>query len=277
MAAEPDRAHVGALARAFRLSWGRVPLAGTVGEKLGSAAGASTEFHDYRAYVPGDDIRHIDWKAYARSDVLTIRLFREEIAPRVDLVVDETASMALADTKAARFQELALLFCLLAREARANLKLIGGGPPREVPDPFALHHESIARPDPWPALAGSLRWRSVRIVLSDFLFPHDPAQLLRLLARDAGKLSLVQLNAPEEIDPDFRGPFRLLEVEDGGELDLVVGPDEVQRYRARYARLTADLEREARRSHAAYVGISSALTLDDTVRALVRAGILEAS
>jgi uncharacterized protein (DUF58 family) len=275
MPPEIDRAHVVALARAFRLSWGRAPLAGRVGEKLGSAAGSSTEFHDYRAYVPGDDIRYIDWKAFARSEQLTVRLFREEIAPRVDLIVDETASMALTAEKALRLHELAALFALLGQAARAAVMVTGGGPPRRVHDPFAAVKLSGARNDPWPTLAGALRRRSVRIVLSDFLFPHDPAELLRTLARDAGRLMLIQLNTPEEIDPDFRGPFRLIEIEDGRAIDLDVGAGAIARYRTRFRRLRESLKREARRTHALWCELSTALSLEAMAAALVRAGILE--
>ena len=38
--------------------------------------------------MPGDDLRHVDWAAYARSDSLNIRLYREEVAPRLDLLID---------------------------------------------------------------------------------------------------------------------------------------------------------------------------------------------
>ena len=74
-------------AAAFRLAMPRTPVGGRVGERLGSGTGSSLEFQDYRPYVPGDDLRHVDWAAYARSELLAVRLYREEVAPRIDLVL----------------------------------------------------------------------------------------------------------------------------------------------------------------------------------------------
>ena len=69
--------------------------AGGAGTTLGRRAGSSLEFRDYRDYHPGDDLRHVDWNAYARSDQLSVKLYREEVTPHVDLIVDGSRSMAL--------------------------------------------------------------------------------------------------------------------------------------------------------------------------------------
>ncbi len=98
-----------------RLAMPRTPLGGRVGERLGSGTGSSLEFQDYRPYAPGDDLRHVDWAAYARSELLTVRLYREEVAPRVDLVIDVSRSMAVTEQKLRAFGELsALLACACA-------------------------------------------------------------------------------------------------------------------------------------------------------------------
>ena len=80
---------------------GRTP-AGTVGEKLGAQVGSSIEFMDFREYAPGDDLRRIDWAAYARSDRLMVRLYREEVTPHVDFLIDRSASMDLPNTPKAQ-------------------------------------------------------------------------------------------------------------------------------------------------------------------------------
>src|SRR6476646_437313 len=78
----------------FQLGLPRTPSAGRAGELLGRGTGSSLEFQEYREYVPGDDIRHLDWGAYARSDTLMVRLFREEISPRTEILLDASRSMA---------------------------------------------------------------------------------------------------------------------------------------------------------------------------------------
>ena len=87
------------VAAAFRLAMPRTPVGGRLGERLGSGTGSSLEFQDYRQYTMGDDLRHVDWSAYARSEVLTVRLYREEVAPRIDLVLDISRSMTVTAEK----------------------------------------------------------------------------------------------------------------------------------------------------------------------------------
>src|SRR5262249_19380726 len=98
---------------AFRYALGipRNAPVGMVGSTLGQRSGSSLEFKDHRGYEPGDDLRHIDWNAYARSDQLTVKLFREEVTPHLDIVVDGSRSMALEGTpKAGACVALAAFF-----------------------------------------------------------------------------------------------------------------------------------------------------------------------
>ena len=90
----------------LRLALPRTPMRGRAGERLGSGTGSSLEFQDYRPYVPGDDLRHVDWSAYARSGLLAIRLYREEVAPRVDLVLDVSRSMSVTELKLRAYGEM---------------------------------------------------------------------------------------------------------------------------------------------------------------------------
>ena len=69
---------------------------GTAGAQLGRLAGESMEFMDHREYQPGDDLRRLDWSAYARSDKMIVKLFRQEVCPHLDLVVDGSRSIGVA-------------------------------------------------------------------------------------------------------------------------------------------------------------------------------------
>src|SRR5207253_6925536 len=69
-----------------------LPVAGRSGELLGRGTGSSVEFQEYREYLPGDDVRHVDWAAYARSDALMVRLYRDEISPRTEVLLDGSRS-----------------------------------------------------------------------------------------------------------------------------------------------------------------------------------------
>jgi len=77
-----------ACARKLRLPLRSRILQSRAGEFLGAGVGSSLDFQDHRAYVPGDDPRHINWQAFARTGHYTMKLYREEVRPIVDLVLD---------------------------------------------------------------------------------------------------------------------------------------------------------------------------------------------
>src|SRR5438552_15467907 len=112
------------VAGAFRLSMPRAPAGGRLGERLGSGTGSSLEFQDYRQYAPGDDLRHVDWAAYARSEVLTVRLYREEVAPRIDLVFDLSRSMAVTEQKFQAYAELCAFIAWCSASTEADSRVI---------------------------------------------------------------------------------------------------------------------------------------------------------
>ena len=93
----PDAAR---LAEVYRLALGERRTRGPAGERLGKGTGASLEFQDRRVYAPGDDVRHLDWAAYARTDQMMVRLYREEVLPTVELLIDGSRSMAVDPDKA---------------------------------------------------------------------------------------------------------------------------------------------------------------------------------
>src|SRR5688500_1629635 len=103
----------GALSAAarWRLPFSRQAWRGSAGNWVGAGAGSSLDFQDHRTYVPGDDPRHIHWQAFARTGALTMKLYRAEVAPFVDLLIDVSASMTLTPAKAARTDEL-VAFCV---------------------------------------------------------------------------------------------------------------------------------------------------------------------
>jgi len=83
------------LARLGRVSVGsRFTVEGTMnGSHRSRRKGLSVEFSDYRHYVAGDDIKHLDWKVYARNERLYLRQYEEETTLRVHLMVDSSSSM----------------------------------------------------------------------------------------------------------------------------------------------------------------------------------------
>jgi uncharacterized protein (DUF58 family) len=196
---------------------------GAAGELAGGGTGSSLDFQDHRPYFPGDDPRHINWQAYARTGAYTMKLFREEVRASVEIVFDVSESMFFSPEKAARSTGLLHFACEAARRAGADLAVFAAAAaghrrldPAEVAAlrwPAALP-ERPAAPPAAPDLAGlPLRPRALRLFISDLLFPGDPDALLRPLSARHGSALVFCPFAAAEAAPDWSGPCELLDVE----------------------------------------------------------------
>lgn len=248
----------------FQLGLLRSPAAGRSGELLGKGAGNSLEFQEYRQYVPGDDIRHVDWSAYARSDTLMVRLFREDISPRTEILLDASVSMTSGGEDKPRLaRQLAAAFAVMSARlgGRPAVIPLADGPPHSfgLEGLPALSRMPLTGRTTMPQLLEanlvSLKKQSLRIVISDFLFPHDPAALLRRLAREASALWVVQVLNPWEADPTPLGGRRLIDVETGLESDLVVDRRAIAEYLSRLSILRSELLKNCRRLHGLFAGV----------------------
>ena len=80
----------------------RKPMVGSVsGRHASPHRGSSVEFAEYRKYVPGDDLRRLDWRAYGRSDRFYVKEYEADTNLRLCLVLDTSGSMAFGSVKPA--------------------------------------------------------------------------------------------------------------------------------------------------------------------------------
>lgn len=270
------------LAQAWRLSRPERVARGPAGSQLGAGTGASLEFQDRRAYAPGDDVRHLDWGAYARTDELLVRVYREEVQPGVELLVDASRSMAVEPEKAQRAVDLVAFLATCARGDGRQVRIIAlGDRPRRVTFE-ELQHDGLdfdGRTPLAPALDAAralLRPLSQRIVVSDFLSPFEAAPLVRGLAARSGPLALLQLLGRIDREPPPGRALRLVDAETDATLELVLDDATIARYVERRERLTAELARECRRARGSYVELAAERGLGSLVRAeLARGGLVE--
>ena len=236
----------------YRLLLPRESLHGPDGLRLGAAAGASLDFHDFRDYHPGDDLRRLDWGVYARTDREVVRLYREEIRPHLDLFVDASASMSLPGTRKGEALESLLstlsaaadaAHCSISRTDRANP---------------AVRSEAERPPRP----------HSVRIFVSDLLFPDDPAPLLAPLADGAAALHVVQLLAADEESPTPTGAQELVDAETGERLETTLDEAAIAAYRAALAAHRDRWHQACRRLGATLSVLTDAEVLDPPHRLL---------
>ena len=261
-------AHVTALAAAACL---RLPLRsrawkGQAGEFAGSGSGSSLDFQDHRAYSPGDDPRHINWQAYARTGSYTMKLFREEVRPVVDLVLDASESMFFEERKAARTAELFYLISESCAAAGASLSIHAVRGDGTVPiDPASLRtHQWLetARSFPVtnPAMAPDiakipLRANAIRVFLSDLLFPGDPEPILRSLGQRHGSLVIFAPWLEAEVRPDWSGNYEFSDPERQTRHPHRIEPATLRRYLEAYTNHFALWKNSAQRHQAAFARI----------------------
>ena len=252
-----------------------------MGERIGAGTGSSLEFQEYRPYVNGDDLRHVDWAAYARSELLAVRLYREEVSPRIDIVIDTSRSMAVTEQKMRAYGELAGLLACACASTVADTRVIaaGGAEAQPLRRPEDIERALTCEGGQSALEHGHLplRRRSLRVVISDFLFPHDADALVSRVARDAAWLAVVQLTLREEAEPTVEGGRRLVDVEGHGELDLVIDEQAVADYRARFNRLRVGLSTASRRVGGRYAHVVAGPPVREVARGLAMAGVLEAA
>jgi uncharacterized protein (DUF58 family) len=264
----------------------RASSAALAGLHLGRQAGASLEFRDHRDYQPGDDLRRIDWNAFARSDRLTVKLYREEISPHLDVVLDGSRSMALEATAKARAAVgMVAAFAVAAENAgySHNAWLA-----RERIEPVV---NASSRPALWRSLAldfsgdpaealtrtsPGFRRQGMRVLISDLLWLGEPTAVLQSLAHGAASLVVAQTLASVDADPPERGRVRLLDSETDERREIFIDDGAIRRYRDALARHQQNWHRACRQIGAVMVNIiAEEVVADWNLEALVKAGVLK--
>ncbi len=248
---------------------GRLP-----GERRSKKRGRSVEFEDYRPYVPGDDLRHIDWNVFARLDRLFIKIFLEEEDLGLHIVVDASASMDAGEPNKLVFaQRLAMALGYLGLVANNRVSATVFGRDRPVRLGECRGRRNVQRlgrfllEAPWGERGEPLRGgpgenadfaatmravgvgrtgKGVLVILSDFLLHEGYEDGLRSVA--GGKswdVYAMQILAPDEIDPTraaaVTGDLRLTDTETGEDREVTVTAALLEHYSRTLERYCNDL------------------------------------
>jgi uncharacterized protein (DUF58 family) len=208
--------------------------------------GQSVEFAEHKEYAPGDEIRHLDWKAFGKFDKYYIKRFEHETNLHAVLVLDGSASMgyqtgALSKLEVAKILSGALAYLLVRQQDAAGLAVVTGEGFKDLPARAAAGHlrlvldelESVVpqgTTDLFRAadhLAEKISRRSLVAVFSD-LFDDRPEALKRILHLRARKndLAVFQIIDPAELTFPFDDPTLFLSMED--ERQIEVNPREIK-------------------------------------------------
>jgi uncharacterized protein (DUF58 family) len=218
---------------------------GHAGEFAGTGVGSSLDFQDHRVYLPGDDPRQINWQAYARTGTYTMKQYREEVRPLVDVILDVSASMFAYPAKAERVFELFAFSIESALQSAASVRccLVSGSVHRLLelealrsPDWLEMAKKMTAGVDAAELSRLPLRVGSMRLLISDLLFPAEPERLLAPLSVRNGRGIVFAPYAHQESAPDWQGNYEFVDAETALPHEHRVEGDVLRRYQNAYAR-----------------------------------------
>jgi uncharacterized protein (DUF58 family) len=225
--------------------------------------GYSTEFSAYRAYTQGDNLRHVDWKVWARSDEFYVKQFEDDTNLRCQIFLDTSGSMNFGSGDSNKFLYGRVLSAVLAevmvrQHDAPGLILFGENASQAVPAQASRHHaEEIFHLLSQAEAKGGTRIdqrlfrivetltrRGVAVVISDFFANDDAArQLLRQLSAQHQEVIVFHVLSPEELDLPFDGETIFEDLESAEQIP--VHSDDFRReYQDRVRRFCDELKSE---------------------------------
>ena len=206
---------------------------GAGGSRRSRQTGSSAEFSDYREYSPGDDIRRLDWNAFARFDRLFLKLFMEEQESQVTILLDASASME-AKWDSARAAAEAVGYLALNGGDRLCLQCLKNG--------RALRAPQLSGRSAFPRLTGFLDScapdgkegslteavkraeglkKGLCFLITDGYTEDALKETLDYLRYMKQETSVIQVLSGGELRPELEGALKLIDSESGEEIDLI--------------------------------------------------------
>ena len=264
------------------------------GERRSGARGQSVEFADYRTYVPGDDLRRIDWNLFGRLERLFLKLYEEERELPVTIYLDSSESMSFG--RVSKFD--------FARQVAAAVGYVAlCGFDRVTVEPFPLADDQAGLVGELRAVRGRRsamrffdnlnrlkaggtadfnqalrlgamkhRAQGVIVVLSDFLDPAGYEDGLKSLASRGSEVHAVQILAQEELEPSSYGDLRVIDSETGAEQEVTFGKYRLKSYRATVQNYCRRLQEYCRARGIRYQLAQSDTPIDDLLLKAMRTG-----
>jgi uncharacterized protein (DUF58 family) len=244
------------------------------GEHHASKGGTSTEFVDYRDYVPGDDVRYVDWNIFARLERPYVKLYRHEEEMHVVPIIDASSSMQY-DGKFERAKQLAATFGLMGlmnvERVSAFVCNHAGKEPLFLPPCTGRVSrrrlfeflENIEGGGDFPidqaveAVLRRHRGRGIAVIVSDFLTLGDLERPLNMLFSAGLEVFAVQILAPAELHPEVTGDIRLVDCESGHTIDVTSAGDLLGIYEEHRLALEEELGILCRQRSGRFLSISS--------------------
>lgn len=249
---------------ALRLALKNPASGGAGGVRRSRSLGSSAEFSDFREYVPGDDVRRLDWNAYARFDKLFMKLFMEEQESVVTVLVDGSASMRAKREESIQAAE-ALSYLALGSGDRLRVGWLGVDGTAMSPyysgrkaylqvsgflNKRAMEGKTdllagLRSIDPFP--------KGMCFLISDCYVDEGIEQALEYLRYRRQEAALVQVLSPFEMKPELEGAVKLKDAEGAPDLDMLIDGAVLRQYQSALEGFLKDVRQQCHKRAIPYL------------------------
>jgi uncharacterized protein (DUF58 family) len=248
--------------------------------------GFSQEFAEYRAYSPGDDLRHVDWNVFARTERAYLKRYRGETNSILTVLLDASNSMkfsshAVSKMDYARFTAASLFYLAIQNQRDAAGLIVFDDEIRTYIRPSTRqgqlhrllsgleHAEPHARTDfakPLNHFQQFLRRRGIVVFISDFYdSPEHIVRTVEPLRFHGNEVVLFHVLDPKEIRPEIREPSTLVDLETDDKIEIT--PEYIRdEYRKKFDAHVAELSDKTRGAGMDYHLLVTDRPLDDSLR-----------
>jgi uncharacterized protein (DUF58 family) len=248
--------------------------------------GFSQEFAEYRAYTPGDDLRHVDWNVFARAERMYLKRYRGETNSLLTLLLDASNSMTFAShgvgkMSYARYLAASMSYLAIRKQRDAAGLLVFDDVVRDYIRPSTRQGQlqrlfaglEVAEPRartsfeaPMQHLQAFLKRRGIVVIFSDFYAaPETIIRAIEPLRFHGNEIVLFHILDPREIKPDLGGASVLVDLETGARIE--VSADYAAReYREKITGHIDALREGARRAGMSYELLVTDRPLDAALR-----------
>ena len=257
------------------------------GERRSPRKGQSVEFADFRNYVPGDDLRFVDWNTYARLEKLFLKMFLEEEDLHFYALIDASDSMAFGEpTKLQYATQLAasLGFIGLIRGDRVKIETLGQSA-REAAPVFRgrrslwrmLEHLEAVEPGESITMVEGVKnfclrnsGRGIVVLIGDLMEKTGYKDALKYLVSRDMDVYVIHLLSAEELDPDVEGDLRLIDCEDGDVAEITVSAPLLKRYKQTLAAFVDGARDFCNRRGVVYLLARNDVPVEDLITGFLR-------
>ena len=247
--------------------------------------GFSVEYAQHRQYMPGDPIKYIDWKVFAKSDRFYVKEYEEETNLKSYIFLDVSASMGyssdgISKLEYGKYLAAALTYLMLSQQDSVGLVLYDERvrqyvPPRAVGSQLHTVLQQLHRAAPYAGtssrttfhtLAERIKRRGLIIIISDLLEkdPDDVISGIKHFRHRRHEVIVFRLLDPAELNFSFDRPLRFRDLETGEE--LFTDPNQIRdRYLSSLQDQNARYETICRENYADYMSLDTTTPFDNAL------------